>query len=146
MTEAEAKKVLDYLCLRWCKRVYTIRSRGKIYADTSPDIKSFNHSLFIDDSNHIALSFDWNVHLNSGADDNWKFSHELWIKDMWKNGQDYEKMFFVEEHPKTTECMLQRVFSEGKTIFAAYYPLIDEGESLEEILVKADLEGVNDRD
>ena len=144
MTTAEAKKVLDYLCFRWCKRVYTIMSHGKIYADKSPDIKSFKHSLFIDDNQRIALSFKWDVHIG-GADEIWNFSHELWIKDMWKNGQDYDKMFFAEEHLKTTEDMLQRVFSEKKEVFAAYYPLIDEGESLEEILVKADLEEVNDR-
>ena len=144
MTEAEVKKVLDYLCLRWCKRVYVIRSRGKIYADTSPDIKSFKHSLFIDDNQRIALSLNWDVHQDNGVDDIWNFSHELWIKDMWKNGQDYDKMFFVEEYPRTTEDMLQHVFSEKKEVFAGYYPLIDEGESLEEVLVKADLEEVND--
>ena len=145
MTKAEAKKVLDYLCLRWCKRVYTIMSHGKIYADTSPDIKSFKHSLFIDDNQRIALSFKWDVHQDNRADEIWSFSHELWIKDVWNNEQDHDKMFFVEEHPKTTEDMLRRVFSEKKEVFAAYYPLIDEGESLEEIKVKADLEEINDR-
>ena len=143
----DAQRALDWLCLRWCKTVNTNRASFRddiVVLNSMPLLKSFFHRVFVDVRGILKVSFVWDVVVNSDGLNRvevWNFDHDVWTKGDLAASKHVFKVF---EKTSSTKKLLEVLFSRDEHVFAGYYPFVFKGESLEEILMKADLEDVKE--
>lgn len=142
-----AQRALDWLCLRWCKTVLTNGASfhdDAVVFNSMSLLKFFYHRIFIGARGYLQVNFMWNVAVNSDGINRveaWDFAHPVWTKGDCAASKN---LFKVSEKTSSTKKLLEVLFSRDEDVFAGYYPFIFKGESLEEILVKADLEDVRE--
>ena len=143
MTETEAKKILDWLCVRWAKKIqhfYKTQKSMDMAVKMSDErclVSDYNvfelvfEVVFFDDYERVESKFNFNSRLVYGDDQVEILKAKSGSKSQFADV--LESVFFLNKH---------NVWVEGWDRYGINF--IDAGESLEEILVKMDLEDFDD--
>jgi len=141
MTEAEADKILDFLCKRF-NGFYTDYS--STHAKLFTGIVIVDNKFFTMQFNRLCIEF---LFMKNDSEKNSRFSY-VWTSpnSSFFDSQGFDTHIYrVNDGVElSTKNVLEMLFEAAKThnIFIEQNIFIHRGESLEEVMVKADLEDV----
>ena len=149
MDEVEAKKIVDWLCNRFKKKIVNFYHRGEDKHDIL--IRFSNRRWCIDRVNNflsLEFKFVWCDPLSSGQIGEWfPAVADLHIADEPNIFYDDDYTLIANSRLQTDAEFLDFVFGLGYAIYVKDWHeddtyFIYPGESLEEVMVKADLEEI----
>ena len=151
MTEDEANKILKFLMKRVERRSeivskgLSIALRSKYEYRSKPIVFKFK----IDASAHSTVehSIDGKagMYIDTRASEDWAYIWEV-KSENWKIGVD-DKIIYLDGNKAKSKDIVECLFEKAKKMnisvgVEGHVPLIFKGESLEEVIVKADLEEI----